>query len=81
MAMTAFYWYAHEAEALLTRLKSHVIQLRPTGLIDFWDDRDIRAGEAYGKRGDTISTSINTHRVDEHSARELLFPARCIPSP
>ncbi len=36
--------YAHEDEALLNKLKTHLRPLQRQGLIDVWHDRDISAG-------------------------------------
>src|SRR5947209_947894 len=39
-----FCCYAHEDEALLNKLKTHLKPLQRQGLIDVWQDRDISAG-------------------------------------
>jgi len=42
-----FFCYAHEDEALLNKLKTHLRPLQRQGLIDVWHDRDIRAGAVW----------------------------------
>ena len=42
-----FFCYAHEDEALLNKLKTHLRPLQRQGLIDVWHDRDISAGTAW----------------------------------
>ena len=44
MAVKIFFCYAHEDEALLNKLKTHLRPLQRQGLIDIWHDRDISAG-------------------------------------
>jgi len=44
MAVNIFCCYAHEDEALLKKLKTHLRPLQREGLIELWDDRDISAG-------------------------------------
>ncbi len=44
MSVSIFFCYAHEDEALLNKLKSHLRPLQRQGLIDVWHDRDINAG-------------------------------------
>ena len=44
MAVKIFFSYAHEDKSLLNKLKAHLMPLQREGLIDFWYDRDIRAG-------------------------------------
>jgi energy-coupling factor transporter ATP-binding protein EcfA2 len=53
-AVEVFYSYAHEDEALLESLKSHLSILRREGLITEWYDRQIVAGTAWA------------HVIDEH---------------
>jgi hypothetical protein len=44
MPVKIFFCYAHEDEALLNKLKSHLRPLQRKDLIDVWYDRDISAG-------------------------------------
>jgi hypothetical protein len=44
MAVSIFFCYAREDEALLNKLKAHLRPLQRQGLIDVWHDRDISAG-------------------------------------
>jgi hypothetical protein len=44
MPVNIFFCYAHEDEALLNKLKSHLRPLQRQGLIDVWHDREINAG-------------------------------------
>ena len=44
MSVSIFFCYAHEDEALLNKLKSHLRPLQRQGLIAVWHDRDISAG-------------------------------------
>jgi|GEM_PF-4166228 len=44
MSVSTFFCYAHEDEALLRKLKAHLLPLQRQGLIDVWHDRDISAG-------------------------------------
>ncbi len=47
MAVTIFFCYAHEDEALLNKLKAHLRPLQREGLIDIWYDRNISAGTGW----------------------------------
>src|SRR5437868_10967027 len=60
MAVKIFFCYAHEDEALLKKLKSHLRPLQRQGLIDVWHDRDIRAGSDWERE---ISHHLNTAQV------------------
>jgi len=44
MSVSVFFCYAHEDEALLNKLKTHLRPFQRQGLIDVWHDRDISAG-------------------------------------
>src|SRR6266446_8132905 len=44
MPVKIFFCYAHEDEAFLNKLKTHLSLLQWQGLIDSWHDRDISAG-------------------------------------
>jgi hypothetical protein len=44
MPVKIFFWYAHEDEILLKKLKTHLRPLQREGQIDVWYDRDISAG-------------------------------------
>jgi TIR domain len=44
MSVSIFFCYAHEDEALLNKLKTHLFPLQRAGLVDVWYDRDISAG-------------------------------------
>ena len=44
MSVSIFFCYAHEDEALLNKLKTHLRPLQRQKLIDLWYDRDISAG-------------------------------------
>src|SRR5712692_10537591 len=44
MLVKIFFVYAHEDEALLNTLKSHLRPLQREGLIELWYDRKISAG-------------------------------------
>ncbi len=50
MAAKIFLCYAHEDEALLNKLKSHLKLLERQGLIEVWYDRNISAGTEWGRR-------------------------------
>ncbi len=47
MPVIIFFCYAHEDEALLNKLKSHLRPLQRQGEIDVWHDRDISAGSEW----------------------------------
>ncbi len=47
MSVSIFFCYAHEDEALLNKLKTHLRPLQRQGLIDVWHDRDISSGSEW----------------------------------
>ena len=55
-----FVCYAHEDEALLNKLKTHLRPLQRQGLIDVWHDRDISAGTEWEQE---ISQHLNAAQV------------------
>jgi hypothetical protein len=57
MALKVFFCYAHEDEALLNKLKTHLRPLQRQGLIDMWYDRDISAGAEWEQE---INNHLNT---------------------
>jgi WD40 repeat protein len=66
MSVTIFFCYAHEDEALLNKLKSHLRPLQRQGLIDVWHDRDISAGTLQALPTDAKPVrSALWHSVDE----------------
>jgi TIR domain len=60
MPVKIFCCYAHEDEALLNRLKSHLKPLERQGLIELWNDRDISAGVEWERE---IETQLDTAQV------------------
>lgn len=60
MPVKIFFCYAHEDEALLNKLKTHLRPLQRQGLIDFWNDRDISAGAEWEKE---IDKHLNTAEI------------------
>ncbi len=52
-ALTLFYSYAHEDEALRDQLEKHLVQLQRQELISEWHDRKIPAGGAWADEIDT----------------------------
>lgn len=60
MSVKVFFCYAHEDEALLNKLKSHLRPLQREGLIDVWYDRDISAGSEWEKE---ISEHLNASQI------------------
>jgi hypothetical protein len=60
MAIKIFFCYAHEDEALLKKLKTHLKPLQRDGLIDLWHDRDINAGEEWER---VIDEHLNTSQI------------------
>src|SRR5437667_2287870 len=56
MPVKIFFCYAHEDEALLNKLKTHLKPLQRQGLIDVWHDRDISAGTEWEQE---ISERLN----------------------
>jgi len=56
MTVSIFFCYAHEDEALLNKLKTHLKPLQRQGLIDVWHDRDISAGTEWEQE---ISERLN----------------------
>ena len=59
MLVKIFFCYAHEDEALLNKLKTHLKPLQRKGLIDVWYDRDISAGTKWEKEIDTHLNEAN----------------------
>ena len=60
MPIKVFFSYAHEDEALLNKLKTHLRPLQRQGLIDIWDDRDISAGMVWEQE---IDKHLNTAQI------------------
>lgn len=60
MAVKIFFCYAHEDEALLNKLKSHLKPMQREGLIEGWHDRDIGAGKDWEKE---ISSHLNESQI------------------
>src|SRR6266699_2393156 len=60
MPVKMFFCYAHEDEALLKKLKTHLKLLQRQHLIDIWHDRDISAGTEWERE---ISHHLNTAQV------------------
>lgn len=60
MPVKIFFCYAHEDEALLHKLKSHLRPLQRQGLIDMWYDRDINAGREWEQE---INEHLNTSQI------------------
>ncbi len=60
MAVKIFFCYAHEDEALLNKLKSHLKPLQREGLIEVWHDRDISAGKEWERE---INEQLNTAQI------------------
>src|SRR6266699_967548 len=60
MAVKIFCCYAHEDEALLKKLKTHLWPLQRQGLIDVWHDRDINAGTEWEQ---VIKEQLNTAQI------------------
>ncbi len=60
MPVTIFCCYAHEDEALLKKLKTHLKPMQRQGLIDVWHDRDISAGIEWERE---IDTHLNTAQI------------------
>lgn len=60
MAVKIFCCYAHEDEALLTKLKTHLWPLQRQGLIDVWHDRDIAAGTEWEQ---ALKEQLNTAQI------------------
>ena len=56
MPVKVFCCYAREDEALLKKLKTHLLPLERTGLIEMWHDGDIRAGSEWEKEIDKYLT-------------------------
>ncbi len=51
-AVEIFFCYAHEDEALLKKLQTHLRPLQRQGLIDVWHDRNISAGTEWEQKID-----------------------------
>ncbi len=60
MPVKIFCCYAHEDEAFLNKLKSHLKPLQRQGLIEIWNDRDISAGTDIEKE---ISLQLNSAQI------------------
>jgi tetratricopeptide (TPR) repeat protein len=60
MAVKIFFCYAHEDEALLKNLKTHLKPLQRQGLINMWHDRDISAGAKWEQE---ISERLNAAQI------------------
>jgi DNA-binding GntR family transcriptional regulator len=60
MAVKIFFCYAHEDEALLNKLKSHLRPLQREGLIEGWYDQDINAGMDWERE---ISNHLNEAQI------------------
>ena len=60
MAVKMFCCYAHEDEALLKKLKTHLRPLQRQGLVDVWYDRDISAGTDWEQQ---IKEQLNTAQI------------------
>src|SRR5260370_29473762 len=60
MPVKIFCCYAHEDEALLNKLKTHLKPLQRKGLIDVWYDRDISAGTDWEQQ---IKEQLNTAQI------------------
>src|SRR5258708_35829425 len=60
MPVKIFFCYAHEDEALLRKVKTHLRPLQRQGLIEVWHDRDISAGSDWERE---ISTQLNTAKI------------------
>jgi hypothetical protein len=60
MPVKIFLCYAHEDEALLKKLKTHLRPLQRAGLIDVWYDRNISAGTDWEQQ---IKDQLNTAQI------------------
>jgi hypothetical protein len=60
MSVKIFCCYAHEDEALLNKLKTHLRPLQRQGLIDVWHDRDISAGTEWERE---INEHLDTAQI------------------
>src|SRR5260370_26283028 len=60
MPIKIFCSYAHQDEALLNKLKTHLTPLQREGLIDVWHDRNISAGTEWEKE---ISEHLNKAHI------------------
>lgn len=60
MPTKTFFCYAHEDEAFLKKLKSHLSPLERDGLIQMWHDRDINAGFDWKRE---ISEQLNAAQI------------------
>src|SRR5437868_14990134 len=60
MAIKIFFCYAHEDEALLSKLKTHLRPLQRQGFIDVWYDSDIIAGAEWERE---IDKHLNAAKV------------------
>ncbi len=60
MPIKVFFCYAHEDEALLKKLKTHLRPLQRQGLVNIWYDRDISAGTDWEQQ---IKEQLNTAQI------------------
>ncbi len=60
ISVKIFFSYAHEDEALLNQLKSHLRPLQRQGIIDVWYDRDISAGTEWERE---ISQHLDSSQI------------------
>ena len=60
MAVKIFFCYAHEDEALLNKLKAHLMPLQREKLIDVWHNRDIKAGTEWERE---IDKHLNSAQI------------------
>src|SRR5215472_12123628 len=59
-ALSLFYSYTHEDEALRDQLEKHLVQLQRQGLISTWHDRKIPPGGAWA---DEINAHLETASI------------------
>src|SRR5260370_17456025 len=60
MPVEIFCCYAHQDEALLNKLKTHLRPLQREGVIDGWHDRNIRGGNEWERE---INEHLNTAQI------------------
>ena len=60
MPISIFCCYSREDEALLNKLKTHLMPLQQEGLIDMWHDRNISAGTEWEQQ---ITQHLNTAQI------------------
>ena len=63
MTLKIFISYSHKDEAILERLRIHLAMLRREGVVETWDDREIRAGQR-----------VNETIADAHDASTVFMP-------